>query len=133
MTINEKMNQSFKHWLGIGVPLFVLIMIAAVIMVHIALRAPWNKILFPAVYFLTIQIVFFAAMYFARKYGKPRNRMGPAILLFGLYGLAMGLLAMYYFAQWGVISSMDLHNNYLEFTIVILTAAAVTTLLPWKR
>jgi hypothetical protein len=127
-------RESFARWLRNGVPGFLAVALFVAIVVHVTIRGPWSRIVVPCAVLVAIQLALYISMYWIRKRFQHTHNLRLGVLVFGSYCLVMGLMALRYAAQLGLVSPKVATDNYLSFSIfmliVILMSVVVFSI--WK-
>ena len=118
-------EEQFRTWVALGVPLFLFVGVLGAFILHAATNRGWAEILVGVSVYVSVQILFWVAMYWARKWGRPRRDFRAGAIVTGLYGWLSGLLLIHYAAKWGFMDARGIRGDYRDFSI----AMAVVTLL----
>jgi hypothetical protein len=103
-----------------GVPLFLGVALFVAVVVHVTIRGSWSKIAVPCAALVAIQLVLYVSMYWIRKRFQRTHDLRLGVLVFGSYCLVMGLMALRYAAQLGLVGPKVATHNYLGFSIFML-------------
>ncbi len=125
--VNLPTNESLPRWVLSGLPLLVGLGVIVGLALRISFGLPFARIAIPITVLVAIQGALFTSMYWVRQRYKRKPDLRGGIVLFGGYGLLMGLAGMYYAGQLGLVSVNTLSENYLGFSVyvVVVTALAV--------
>ena len=108
-----------------GLPLLVGIGVVVGLALRISFGLPFARIAIPITVLVAIQGALFISMYWVRQRYKRKPDLRSGIILFGAYGLLIGLVGMYYAGQLGLAGVNTLNENYLGFSVYVLAITAV--------
>jgi hypothetical protein len=108
-----------------GLPLLVGIGVAVGLALRIIFGLPFARIAIPITVLVAIQGALFISMYWVRQRYKRKPDLRGGIILFGSYGLLIGLAGMYYAEQLGLVGVNTLSENYLGVSVYVLVVTAV--------
>jgi len=108
-----------------GLPLLVAIGVVVGLALRMRFGLPFARIAIPIAVLVAIQGALFIGMYWVRQRYKRKPDLRSGIILFGAYGLLMGLAGMYYGGQLGVLASNTLSENWLGFSVYVLLTTTV--------
>lgn len=107
-----------------GIPVFLALIAAALVVVHFGYRIPWNQLLLPACLCAAVQSGYFLGEFWAGKQAREKGRVVPMALLRAVYLWAICLIAYCYGSAWGILPASF---TWLEFAVVL----AALTLIVW--
>jgi hypothetical protein len=119
-------QETLSRWVLKGVPLLVGIGIVAGLALRISFGLPFARSAIPIAVLVAIQGALFISMYWVRQRYKRNPDLRGGIMLFGSYGLLIGLAGMYYAGQLGLVGANTLNENYLEFSVFMLVVIAIS-------
>jgi hypothetical protein len=127
-------GDNFSSWFRNGTLSLLGIGLLAAVILRTGFGLPFTRVAVPIAVLVTIQITFFSVMYWARQPYKRKNDLRVGIVVFGTYGLLMGLAGMYYAAQLGLVSPNAVKENYFGFSIfmVVVIVVGVGLFSYWK-
>ena len=117
-------QQRFDRWAAVGMPLFLALIVAALVVVHFGYRIPWTQLPLPAFLCAAIQSGYYLGEFWAGKQAREKGRVLPMALLRGVYLWAICLVAYCYGSAWGILPPSF---HWLDFAIVL----AALTLIVW--
>jgi hypothetical protein len=118
-------NESLPRWVLSGLPLLVGIGVVVGLALRISFGLPFARIAIPITVLVAIQGALFISMYWVRQRYKRKPDLRGGIIIFGSYGLLIGLAGMYYAGQLGLVGANTLNENYLGFSVYVLVVTAV--------
>jgi NO-binding membrane sensor protein with MHYT domain len=123
--VNLPTNESLPRWVLNGLPLLVGIGVVVGLALRISFGLPFARIATPITVLVAIQGALFISMYWVRQRYKRKPDLRGGIILFGSYGLLIGLAGMHYAGQLGIVGVNTLNENYLGFSVYVLVVTAV--------
>jgi hypothetical protein len=111
---------SFTQWVGLGIPLLLLIGLLIMWGLHVRLRLPITELAIPVMGYVGVQILFFVGMFWAGRLARKRNDYKAAIALGGGYCWGSGILVLYYGNKWGLLTTDN--YDYALFSVLITIA-----------
>lgn len=117
-------EERFGRWIAVGVPLFVLVGLGAIAIIHLGKGIAWFELLFPCAVYVGVQIAFYSCAFWVGRLGRKRGILWPMALLAGFYCWGTGLLILGYGAKWGFLPPFSV----LGFSLGMVLLSVVSVL-----
>ena len=114
---------SLGQWVGLGVPLLLLIGLLIMWGLHVRVRLPVKDLAIPVMGYVGVQVLCYVGMFWAGRLARRQKDYRAAIALSGVYCWSSGILVLYYGNKWGLLTADN--HDYALFSVLITIAMVV--------
>lgn len=122
------MSTQKMRWFSFGLPMLVLIGVGIAVVLHMGLGRSWSELFLPVGAYVTMQVLMYVSMFWARDRARTRQDYRPAVALVGAYAWGTGALVIYYGTRWGVIGNRG-SDDLVGFSVFMVAVVAITFVL----
>jgi hypothetical protein len=118
------MSTEKARWLGLGVPVLLLVGLVIAIGLHIGLARQWSELVVPVAAYVGLQVATYTCMFWARARSRTKGDYRAAVALAGFYAWGSGFWLIHYGPKWGLLHVRT--DDEMGFTVFAIVCVAIT-------